>query len=167
MAALTANTTLGSVVQWNNPEGIVIDYPVKAAAVIYKGSFVSAAASGLYGNALLAGENFIGVALEKVTGGTNSGDKTIKVLCGAILQWTITATIAITDIGDVLFAIDDNPLAMTLTSTSNSSIGRIINVPGGNLGAIAANTVIVKTKFPGETLGNSNAATILYAANVL
>jgi hypothetical protein len=164
MAALTANTTLGSVVQWNNPEGIIIDYPVKAASVIYKGGFVGAAASGLFGIALTAGVNFIGVALEKVTGGTNDGDKTVKTLCGAVWQWTVTATLTIANIGDVLFAIDDNPLAMTLTDTSNSSIGRIINVPL-TAGSFPANTVIVKTKFPGEPMGFSNAATILWAAD--
>lgn len=139
MAALSANR-LVNIVQWNTPEGVVIDLPLGASETVYKGGFVSLDAGDLFGAPLAAGEAFVGIALEKVVSGSSNGASTCKVLTGAVFQQAITS-IAQADIGKLVYASDDQTL--TLTSTSNSQVGRIINVP-------ATGTAVVWMKTVGE-----------------
>jgi hypothetical protein len=58
----------------------IYKYPVLAATRIYKGSFVAVTATGYAIPAMdIAGQTFIGVAVENALGGTSSGDVWIKV----------------------------------------------------------------------------------------
>lgn len=139
MAALSANR-LVNIVQWNTPEGIVVDLPLGASETVYKGGFVSLDSGDKFGAPLAAGEIFVGLALEKKTSGSANGDTTCKVLIGGVFQQAITS-IAQADIGKLVYASDDQTL--TLTSTSNSQVGRIVNVP-------ATGTAIVQMKVVGE-----------------
>ena len=139
MAALAANRLVNIV---NEHLGYVIDLPLGASETVYKGGFVSLDAGDKYGAPLAAGEIFVGLALEKKTSVATNGTDTCKVLVGGMFQQAITS-IAQADIGKTVYASDDQTL--TLTSTSNSSVGRIVNVP-------AAGTAIVQMKMLGETL---------------
>ncbi len=127
--------------------GTVIDLPVGAAEVIYRGTLVSSDAG--YASPLAGGENFLGIALEAKTGGTSDADETVKVQVGGVVQIPVTS-VAIADIGKGAFATDDGTVA--LATTSASSIGRIIHVP-------ATGTAWVHLKQPGETI--IQAATVL------
>lgn len=140
MTALAANRLVNIV---NEHIGFVIDLPMGASETIYKGAFVSLDAGDQFGAPLAAGEVFIGLALEKVASAATNGADTIKVLVGGQFQQAL-ASIAQADIGKVAFASDDNVL--TLVKTSNSCVGRIVNVP-------ATGTCIVQMKTPGEVSG--------------
>ena len=137
--ALAANRLVNIV---NEHLGYVIDLPMGASETIYKGGFVSLDAGDAYGAPLAAGEVFVGLALEKVVSSASNGADTCKVLVGGMFQQAITS-VAQADIGKAVYASDDQTL--TLTATSNSSVGRIVNVP-------ATGTAIIQMKMLGETL---------------
>lgn len=139
MAALAANRLVNIV---REDLGYVVDLPMGASETVYKGGFVSLDAGDKFGAPLAAGEIFVGLALEKKVSGSTNGDTTVKVLVGGMFQQAITS-IAQADIGKAIYASDDQVL--TLVATSNSSIGRIVNVP-------ATGTAIVQMKMLGETL---------------
>jgi predicted RecA/RadA family phage recombinase len=140
MADLTAQK-LVNLVKANDPEGYILDLPMGATETIQKGAFVGLDAGDKFAAPLAAGEIFSGIALEKKVSGASNGDTTIKALGGqSMFQYAITS-IAQADIGKLVYASDDHTL--TLTSTSNSQVGRIVNVP-------ATGTAIVQMKIVGE-----------------
>lgn len=136
--ALTADTPRAFVESMNG--GIVVDVPLGASEVVFRGSAVSSDAG--YGAPLAAGELFLGFALEGKTGGSSDGDVTVKTqfMGSAVLA---VASVAVADIGKTVYASDDG--TFTLVGSSNSSIGRVAFVP-------ATGTAWVVLKRPGETL---------------
>lgn len=141
MAALTANRPIPNIVQSDAlGGGIVLDLPLGATEQMYQGGFVSLDAGDKFGAPLAAGEIFVGISLDKILSVATNGTNTCRVLTNAMFQHAITS-IAQADIGKLVYASDDNTL--TLTSTSNSQVGRIVNVP-------ATGTAIVQMKIVGE-----------------
>lgn len=147
MAALTANRPVPNTLQGRTDfaGGVVVDMILTASTTVYEGSFVSVAAGTGTVAPTAAGAGgtvFVGIALKKVTSAA-SGTYTVPVLCGGYFQHAL-ASVASADIGKVAFASDDNTL--TLTDTSNTAVGRIVNVP-------ATGTCVVKMKTVGEVSG--------------
>jgi len=141
MAALSANRVIPNVAQaYAAGTGVILDMQVGALEEIYQGSFVSLDAGDAYAAPLAAGEVCVGVSLDRVTGGSSNGDNTCRVLTGGIVQHAL-ASVAQADIGKYCYASDDNTLS--LTSTSNSPFGRIINVP-------ATGTAVVRMRWVGD-----------------
>lgn len=112
--------------------GDFTDLPVKAASVIYEGSAVGLTAG--YARQLNAGDLFVGFAHIGVpTAPVADGDLLVRVRRMGLIVLTITS-VAVTDIGKPVYASDGD--TFTLTSGSNSHIGRVVRV-------IAANTALV------------------------
>lgn len=113
---------------------------IKAGAdeVIYEGSMVgesdgtSGRATAGYGEALQAGDTFMGHALEGVDNTDGSdGDKEIKVRrYRYVCEVTLTG-VAISDVGSNVYASDDATL--TLTAGSNSQVGVVHRYISANL----------------------------------
>lgn len=112
--ALSANTIRSYSLGQKN------QLPVKASAVVYVGSAVGS--SGGYARALVAGDKFMGFALEKKTGGSADGDITIEVQSEGVIQVAVSSA-AVTDIGKRVYASDDG--TFTFTQGSNSPIGTV------------------------------------------
>jgi len=105
------------------------ELPVIAADIIWEGSMVSLTAGGL-ANPLVAAEIFAGFCAEKAD---NSAGAASAIRCkvhrrGDVIMDVVGVT-AITDVGALVYASDDDVL--TLTSTSNTLIGRVIEWLGG------------------------------------
>lgn len=101
--------------------------PAAADSVSYKNSMISVSeTSGEegYGHALVAGELFAGHAREAVdnTDG-DDGDLNIPVRAGRYRLEVELSGVAVSNVGDSVYASDDETL--TLTSDSNSLVGVI------------------------------------------
>jgi hypothetical protein len=132
MAALTNDRTVTTKYR-NNAECLhILEYPVKTATTIYKGAMVVIDAATGYAIPAVAGTAnfFIGIALEQVaTGAGASGSKTVAVAVEALWEENLTGA-AITDVGDPVYAADDNSL--TLTAGTNTPVGWIEKLVGTN-----------------------------------
>jgi hypothetical protein len=151
MAALTANRKVPNILKGdsNNPAGtgLMLTFQSGASEQYYIGGFVGLAADK-YATPLAAGEQFVGIfhAFKGSSTGTNlaggtDGDNQVDVISHAVFQHAITS-IAQADIGKAIYASDDQVL--TLVHTSNSGVGRVINV-------YATGTGIVQMTVIGET----------------
>lgn len=136
--ALSANRVLTTKQSASGGEvGFYLDFPVGASEEIYQGSFVSLDTDNA---AALAGvEPFLGLSVERVTGGSSDGDKTVKTLVGGLITIAI-ASIAGSDIGADVYAVDDETL--TLVTTTNPLVGFCVSVP-------VTGTAIVQLLVPG------------------
>ena len=144
MAALSGNRRPPNILSFTEDfkTGVVVNIPVGALEEIYVGSFTSLDAGDFYLAPLAAGEAFAGLSEERVTGTASNGGITCQVRTGAIMEHLV-GSVAVANIGDTVYASDDQTL--TLVATSNSSVGRVLNVP-------AAGTAVVQCKMTGETL---------------
>lgn len=118
MAALTRDANRPSVGQ-----GQMRDFPVEAAAVIFKGALVGINAAGfaIPMDAAATTIQCLGVADEKVTG-TTQGAKSVRVIGGR--EWLLAASsIAQSQVGDEMLAIDDD--TVDETSVNGATIGRL------------------------------------------
>lgn len=120
--------------------------PAGAGEVVYEGSMVGESdgdtgqATAGYGEALVAGDTFVGHAIDGVdnTGGAD-GDKDIQVRHGIYrLQVTLTG-VAISDVGATVYASDDATL--TLTAGSNSTVGKVARYVSANTCVVEFNTL--------------------------
>jgi predicted RecA/RadA family phage recombinase len=127
--ALSADTTRDYSVQGIN------QVPVKASAVIYKGSAVGMTAG--YARALVAGDTFAGFALEAVTGTSADGGATVNVETFGLVQLSVS-TAAVTDIGADIYASDDG--TFTKTAGSNTLIGKVHRYVSSGVVIVAFNT---------------------------
>ena len=148
MGALAMNRPVPNTLQqrMDMAGGVVVDMIVKASVTIYEGAFVGVLAStpaGVYGIIQSDGQSFAGIALEKVVSTATVGAFKVRVYVGGYFQHAI-GSIATADIGKVVCASDDQTL--TITTTNNVAVGRIISVP-------ATGTAIIKMKTLGEISG--------------
>jgi hypothetical protein len=91
-----------------------------ASDIVYEGAAVGDNASG-YGRPLVAGDNFLGFAKEKVDNSSGSaGDKNIEMVVRGQIELTVSSA-AITDVGRPIYASDDD--TFTFTAAGNSFIG--------------------------------------------
>ena len=97
---------------------------VSAAAEIFAGTFVSVNTGA---HALVAGEQFVGLARNYVDNTAGLLDaKSVEVEHNVPIRYAIAA-ITTDEIGDKVYASDDNTL--TLTAGANSFVGYVIGVP--------------------------------------
>lgn len=97
--------------------------PIVSAGTIYEGSAVGeSTTTGTY-RALVAGDTFVGFAHEQVINPT-SGSKRVKVRQKGVARLTVATASAVTQNGETVYASDDG--TFTLASTSNSSVGKVV-----------------------------------------
>lgn len=118
LTAATARTYMG---------GDVEDLAVKASSAIYEGSAIGLTSG--YARQLVAGDKFQGFALCDVASQSTDGGSRVRVRTRGRIVLTITS-VAVTDIGKPVFASDGN--AFTLTQSTNSHIGRVVDVYATN-----------------------------------
>ena len=139
MAALTADR-LPPVTKF---DGMIMDYPVEASEVIYRGAFVEEGTAGVQAADVGGGTpaNILGVAQEQADNASGSaGDIRVKVLVGGVIEHAITS-LAFTDLSAPVYCSDDQTL--TTTSTTNPFAWHIVHVP-------VTGTAIVKLIWPGQ-----------------
>lgn len=125
--ALTANK--GRKIIASGPDAYA-SYGVKAASRIFQGSLVGEDSSTGNARALVAGDTFLGINEfdEQDNSGGLVNAKRAKVCTQGVWQLDMAITGASNgdaDIGSDVYASDDGTL--TLTSTSNTKIGKIID----------------------------------------
>ena len=109
----------------------LIDLPVEANTVIYKGALVGINATTGYARPLVAGDAFAGLAYRKAdNSGGSAGARNVRLFQGIDIVATISG-VSQTDVGAVVYASDDATL--TLTAAGNSRIGRIVAIEGTDL----------------------------------
>ena len=145
MAVLTANRPFPNQLQIHPAGGWIVDMVMTVSLQIYEGSFVGMTAGTGTVRAIAASDSSVwcGIALKKVLSDATAGSTKVPVwVCGVFSH--ALASVAFADIGKVAFASDDNTL--TLTSTNNSAVGRIIAVP-------ATGTAVIQMKDIGAVAG--------------
>lgn len=120
MAALTADR------KTNYREGVEIEYPVAANAIIYAGSLVMANASGYaVPGADTSSCKFLGVALEHVNAtGKSNGELKVTVRRKGVFYFA-TSGIAITNVGDGVCLVDDQTVNLASVTTNDVACGKI------------------------------------------
>jgi hypothetical protein len=107
-------------------------FPVAAGAVIYAGALVALSATGYATpGAVAATLQAVGVAQEAVdNAGGQDGDKTVKVRNGAFLFANSAAgdLIALTEIGETCYIVDDQTVAKTDNGGARSPAGMVVDV---------------------------------------
>lgn len=105
-----------------NGTGPINEIPVIASDIIYEGAAVGDNGAG-YARPLVAGDKFLGFAESKVDNSSGSaGDLNVRVHTRGFTSCAISGAV-ITDIGQPVYASDDN--AFVFTAVSNSIIGRV------------------------------------------
>lgn len=118
-----------------------VDYAMAASTTIYEGSALSDTGSATtatnVAETLVAGENFMGFANTTVTTGSAVG--TVNAVAEGVIQLVVSGVTA-ASLGVTVYASDGN--TFTTTSTSNSSIGKVVKIVSGT-------TVLVKFQATG------------------
>jgi hypothetical protein len=113
-------------------EGLIVAYPVKANARIWKGALVCIDSTGyLVPASDTANLRFVGVAFESVdnTGGAN-GAKRCRVVKRGTFIYNRIGSFTQADIGTTARAVTDNEVAKT--STNNIVVGTVVELLDGN-----------------------------------
>ena len=116
MTTLAENTPLPDVVGDQNAIGII------ASDIVYEGAMVGDNGAG-YGRPLVAGDKFLGHAMDKVEEATGvAGAKNIQLMTGKYRKLVALVGL-ITDVGQPVYASDDS--VVTFDPASNSYVGKI------------------------------------------
>ncbi|MCX5712120.1 MAG: cytoplasmic protein [Candidatus Omnitrophica bacterium] len=121
------------------------DLPVIAGDIIYEGAAVGENGSG-YFRPLAAGDPFAGFAVRKADNsavGAAAGDVNVNVLQKGKIELNVVGVTAVTDEGSTVYASDDN--VFTLSSTSNSAIGKIVRYISGTKCIVAFEAASVRS----------------------
>jgi hypothetical protein len=113
-------------------EGLIVAYPVKANARIWKGALVCVDNTGyLVPASDTANLRFVGVAFESVdnTGGA-SGAKRCRVVKRGTFVYNRIGSFTQADIGTTARAVSDNEVAKT--STNNIVVGTVVELLDGS-----------------------------------
>lgn len=97
--------------------------PMTSNVTIYEGSAVGESTTAGTYRALVAGDTFAGFAHEGAVNPT-SGAVRVKVRQKGIVRLTVATASAVTNNGETVYASADG--TFTLASTSNSSIGKVV-----------------------------------------
>jgi len=104
--------------------GDVNSFPVIATDRIYEGAAVGLDSSG-NARPLVAGDRFVGFAESKADNSAGAaGAMRVRVRRWGLIRLSVTGVTALTDVGSLVYASDDN--AFTLTEGSSSLVGRIV-----------------------------------------
>ncbi|BBK44130.1 hypothetical protein STVA_41500 [Allostella vacuolata] len=109
------------------------DLPVIAADIIYEGAAVGDNGSG-YARPLVAGDPFRGFAITRADNAAGlAGARSVRVRHHgrAVLP---VAGIAITSVGAVVYASDDD--TFTMTASTNSPIGTVVRFVSSGIGVV-------------------------------
>lgn len=110
-------------------QGSYADFQVKASSKIYAGGFVGDDAAGA-ARALVAGDPFYGVAESVADNSAGAvGAVRVRTLLEGKIVMAVTGVTGIGDIGASVYASADDTL--TLTLTSNSLMGKVVDVVSG------------------------------------
>jgi len=110
------------------------DLPVIASDIIYEGAAVGENGSG-YFRPLIAADAFAGFALTRADNASGAaGAVNVHVRATGVIILAVTGVTAETDEGSTVYAADDNDF--TLTSTSNTAIGKVIRYIGSTTVAV-------------------------------
>lgn len=97
--------------------------PMTSNVTIYQGSAVGESTTAGTYRALVAGDTFAGFAHEGQVN-ASGGSSRVKVRTKGIIRMPVTGASAVTQNGETVYASADDTL--TLTSTSNSAVGKVI-----------------------------------------
>ena len=100
--------------------------PLQASVVVYVGACLSRDAGGEIGPAA-SGEAFGGFAIESVTASSTAGGTSIEVYSKGEIELVITGLDDNNDIGDTVYASDDNTFTLT-AGTTNVAIGKVKDI---------------------------------------
>lgn len=117
----------------NKPRDFVLgelqDLPVVASDIIYEGAAVGENGSG-YFRPLVAADAFAGFAERQADNSAGAaGAINVRVKTRGRVILSVAGVTAVTDEGSTVYASDDD--TFTLTSTSNSAIGKIVRYISG------------------------------------
>lgn len=117
----------------NKPRDFVLgelqDLPVVASDIIYEGAAVGENGSG-YFRPLVAADVFAGFAERQADNSAGAaGAINVRVKPRGRVILSVAGVTAVTDEGSTVYASDDD--TFTLTSTSNSAIGKIVRYISG------------------------------------
>ncbi|MCZ6654860.1 MAG: hypothetical protein O7D91_17765 [Planctomycetota bacterium] len=141
--AITADRALPFLQSLNG--GLVVEFEVGATEEIFRGAVVCEDAG--FASGFGTSQDFMGISLERVTGGASDGDNRVKVQIGGYALITL-ASVALANFGAGVYATDNQ--TFTLATTSSIAIGRIVHVP-------VTGTCWVKLRTPGEGVVQANA----------
>ena len=112
-------------------EGDVQSFGLAASVLVYAGALVMRNAAGyLTKGATATGSVGVGRAEERKTGGASAGDEVLKVRPGSYWYKNSASTdlIAVAQIGDVCFIVDDEQVAKTDGTGTRSPAGFVEDV---------------------------------------
>jgi hypothetical protein len=155
--------------------GDVNSFPVVTLDIIYEGAAVGLDSSG-NARPLVAGDKFVGFAEHIADNSAGAaGAVRVRVRRFGLIRLPVTGVTALTDVGSLVYASDDN--TFTLTESTNSLVGRIVrwdvsttcyvafNAQGHNIETnvadVAAATAVALT---GTLTGTANGSLVDVAA---
>lgn len=107
--------------------GIENVLPVQASSTIYAGSAVTIDTGGEVGPLATGEAGFVGFAIAKADNSSGSaGDIGARVLTDGEIELTVTGLDDNNDLGDEVYAADDN--TFTLTASGAIAIGRVSQI---------------------------------------
>lgn len=108
-------------------EGILVDVVLAASTKVYKGSNVNYNAAGFAKKASdTTGESFAGVAMEtKDSSGPKDSDKYVRVWKEGVFSMNCSGATQAW-VGQDVFAVDDNLVALAATTTNDVKVGRVV-----------------------------------------
>lgn len=111
----------------NDPDQVERALPVQASTTIYAGGALTIDTGGEVGPLSTSEASFVGFARKGANNsGGSAGDINAAVITKGCIELTITGLDDNNDIGDIVYASDDN--TFTLTSTGNMAIGRVAQI---------------------------------------
>ena len=134
-------TTLAKNEPMNKCLGSLNSIPIIADDIVFGGAMVGDNASG-YGRPLVAGDPFRGHSVEKVdnTGGA-AGALNIELQAGRYRQEVTITSVAITDVGNFVYASDD--ATYTQTRGANTLVGKITRYVTTNTAEVEFDTTVL------------------------
>ena len=105
--------------------GIENGLPMQASVTAYAGGALSIDSDGEVGP-LAGSEVFVGFCRKQAVNGATAGGTNVDVVVQGEVELTITGMGDNDDIGDIVYATDDN--TFTLTASGASAIGRVSQI---------------------------------------
>lgn len=101
--------------------------PVQASSTIYAGSACTIDTGGEVGPLATGEVGFVGFAIAKAdNSGGSAGDINARIMTSGEIELTVTGLDDNNDIGDIVYATDDN--TFTLTASGASAIGKVSQI---------------------------------------
>ncbi len=142
-------TAISAAQEVKGRDGLLVDHPVLADQIIYKGTPVFLEASSGYAQTndgstitLATGDVFAGIADETVNAtGDSSGDEKVKCQTQGVFEFTIAGTVSQAKVGDPVYVnnTSDNS-TLTLTAANDGSdcvVGYLVGYVSATKGLVA------------------------------